>query len=58
MKLLSNKIIIAFLAVVVASGCTKKFEELNTDPNSVTINNYNPLYHLTPNIFFITEYGV
>ena len=28
-------------------SCTRNFEELNTDPNSVTINNYNPSYNLT-----------
>lgn len=47
MKLLFNNIFIALMAVVMATGCTKKFEELNTDPNSVTIDKYNPLYHLT-----------
>jgi SusD/RagB-like outer membrane lipoprotein len=40
-----------FLAAVVFSlinvGCTKNFEELNTDPNSVTVNNYSPVYNLT-----------
>jgi hypothetical protein len=47
MKRVVNKIAVAITAVILVSGCTKKFEELNTDPNSVTINNYNPLYHLT-----------
>ena len=47
MKLLFNKIVFVLGLVVLISGCTKKFEELNTDPNSVTINNYNPVYHLT-----------
>src|SRR3954463_3351347 len=40
------KIIIVLSAVTIA-GCTKNFEELNTDPNSVTVNNYNPGYNLT-----------
>jgi hypothetical protein len=39
--------IVFVLAVISITGCTKNFEELNTDPNSVTINNYNPAYNLT-----------
>jgi hypothetical protein len=39
--------IVFVLAVVTIAGCTKNFEELNTDPNSVTVNNYNPAYSLT-----------
>jgi hypothetical protein len=39
--------IVFVLAIVVITGCTKNFEELNTDPNSVTVNNYNPAYNLT-----------
>lgn len=39
--------IVFVLAVVSFAGCTKNFEELNTDPNSVTVNNYNPGYNLT-----------
>lgn len=43
-----NKIIFSTaLATVVLGSCTKKFEELNTDPNSVTVNNYPPVYNLT-----------
>jgi hypothetical protein len=39
--------IVLVLAVVGSTGCTRNFEEINTDPNSVTINNYNPAYNLT-----------
>jgi hypothetical protein len=39
--------IVFVLMVVGLSACTKNFEELNTDPNSVTLNNYNPAYNLT-----------
>lgn len=39
--------IVFVLAVFILAGCTKNFEELNTDPNSVTTNNYNPAYNLT-----------
>lgn len=35
------------LMIVFFSGCTKQFEKINTDPNQVTLNNYNPLYNLT-----------
>jgi hypothetical protein len=35
------------LVVFSATRCTKKFEDLNTDPNSVTVNNYSPIYSLT-----------
>lgn len=35
------------LALCSLAACTKNFEELNTDPNSVTVNNYNPGYNLT-----------
>lgn len=39
---------IVFVSTVIAmAGCTKNFTELNTDPNSVTVNNYNPAYNLT-----------
>lgn len=47
MKPLLNKLFVVSIAAILVSGCTKKFEQLNTDPNSVTINNYNPLYHLS-----------
>src|SRR5688572_25153558 len=43
-----KKLFIATLVVsLISSACTKNFEELNTDPNSVTVNNYPPVYHLT-----------
>ena len=42
-----TRIILPAVALFVAGGCTKNFEELNTDPNSVTVNNYNPGYNLT-----------
>src|SRR5688500_7539790 len=43
-----NKILFVTLVIVITSiGCTKNFEELNTDPNSVTVNNYPPVYNLT-----------
>src|SRR5688500_2923627 len=43
-----NKILFVTLVIVITSiGCTKNFEELNTDPNSVTVNNYSPVYNLT-----------
>jgi Starch-binding associating with outer membrane len=43
-----NKIFagIAVTALMFTS-CTKNFEELNTDPNSVSVNNYPPAYNLT-----------
>ena len=39
--------IVFVLAIISITSCTKNFNELNTDPNSVTINNYNPGYNLT-----------
>lgn len=39
--------IVFVLAITSITSCTKNFNELNTDPNSVTINNYNPGYNLT-----------
>src|SRR5687767_9078607 len=39
--------LVATIAVLGSIGCTKDFEELNTDPNSVTVNNYSPVYNLT-----------
>jgi hypothetical protein len=35
------------LTIIIIAGCTRNFEDLNTDPNSVTVNNYNPGYNLT-----------
>ncbi|MBC7902443.1 MAG: SusD/RagB family nutrient-binding outer membrane lipoprotein [Gemmatimonadaceae bacterium] len=35
------------LVSAIALGCTKNFEEINTDTNSVTANNYVPGYNLT-----------
>src|SRR4051794_27963591 len=44
----SFKIFFSLVLVVFSTTrCTKKFEELNTDPNSVTVNNYSPIYSLT-----------
>ncbi|HEX6193387.1 MAG TPA: SusD/RagB family nutrient-binding outer membrane lipoprotein [Chitinophagaceae bacterium] len=44
----SNKLFagIALSAMLLVS-CTKNFEELNTDPNSVPASNYPPVYNLT-----------
>ena len=39
--------IVFVLAIVSFAACTKNFKELNTDPNSVGVNNYVPGYHLT-----------
>jgi hypothetical protein len=35
------------LAMVNIAGCTKNFEEINTDPNSVAATSYVPAYNLT-----------
>ena len=37
----------ALFGAAVLSGCTKDFEEINTDTNSVTANNYVAVYNLT-----------
>lgn len=43
-----NKIFTGIAATALLfSSCTKNFEELNTDPNSVSVNNYPPGYNLT-----------
>ncbi len=43
-----NKILIGIVFIAgLLSSCTKNFEELNTDPNSVSVNNYPPVYSLT-----------
>jgi hypothetical protein len=47
MKYLSKIIPVSMLALLMLGSCTKNFEELNSDPNSVTVNNYNPAYNLT-----------
>ncbi|HEX2607003.1 MAG TPA: SusD/RagB family nutrient-binding outer membrane lipoprotein [Flavisolibacter sp.] len=47
MRSIYKKLIQSFLIVALLGSCTKNFEELNTDPNSVTVNNYNPGYNLT-----------
>jgi hypothetical protein len=39
--------IVFVLAMVSIAGCTKNFEGLNTDPNSVAVSNYVPAYNLT-----------
>jgi hypothetical protein len=47
MKSLTKFALATMFAAIACSSCTKNFEELNTDPNSVTVNNYPPVYHLT-----------
>ena len=47
MKRINQLFFAAVIIALVCSSCTKNFEELNTDPNSVTVNNYPPVYHLT-----------
>src|SRR5215216_1279062 len=47
MKSFHKIIFVAAVFVLTGIGCTKNFEQLNTDPNSVTINNYPPIYNLT-----------
>ena len=47
MKSLYKIFLVATALLVISVGCTKKFEKLNTDPNSVTVNNYPPVYNLT-----------
>jgi hypothetical protein len=47
MKFLKQLLLLPFFVAIVFSSCTKNFEDLNTDPNSVTVNNYPPVYHLT-----------
>lgn len=43
-----NKIFFATAVLVfLTTSCTKNFEELNTDSNSVTVNNYSAVYNLT-----------
>ena len=42
-KLLAGTIVTTLLF----ASCTKNFEELNTDPNSVSASNYPPVYNLT-----------
>jgi hypothetical protein len=42
-KFFTGSVIVTLLFV----SCTKNFEELNTDPNSVSVNNYPPVYNLT-----------
>src|SRR5215471_6948615 len=47
MKSLNKIFFTAAIVSIFGLGCTKNFEKLNTDPNSVTVNNYNPGYNLT-----------
>jgi hypothetical protein len=47
MKRINQLFFAVAITVMAFSSCTKNFEELNTDPNSVTVNNYPPVYHLT-----------
>jgi len=46
MKLI-NKIFFLVGASLMFAACTKKFEELNTDPNGASAANYPPVYNLT-----------
>jgi hypothetical protein len=41
------KFLIAFTAIIVMAGCTKKFEELNTDPTKAGPDSFNPNFLLT-----------
>lgn len=47
MKKAIHYIAIAAFTSGVLTGCTKNFEEINTDTNQVTVNNYKPEYSLT-----------
>lgn len=47
MKLIKKIITGGTALSLLLMSCTKKFEELNTDPNSVSSNNYPPVYSLT-----------
>src|SRR5688572_21759428 len=47
MKHLKRLISGTALVALLVSSCTRNFEELNTDPNSVSVNNYLPVYSLT-----------
>lgn len=47
MKLLNKIVSGTVLFTILFASCTKNFEELNTDPNSVSVNNYPPVYNLT-----------
>ena len=46
MKLI-NKIFFLVGASLMFAACTKKFEELNTDPIGASAANYPPVYNLT-----------
>ena len=46
MKLI-YKFLVAFTAIMVMAGCTKKFEELNTDPTKAGPESFNPNFLLT-----------
>jgi hypothetical protein len=47
MKSLSKYLYIPALLISLLTGCTKHFDETNTDTNSVTSDNYIPVYNLT-----------
>ena len=47
MKLINKLVSGTCLVAILLTSCTKNFEELNTDPNSVSVNNYPPVYNLT-----------
>ncbi|HEX7906337.1 MAG TPA: SusD/RagB family nutrient-binding outer membrane lipoprotein, partial [Chitinophagaceae bacterium] len=47
MKLIYKIVTGIALNGLLLSSCTKNFEELNTDPNGVSANNYPPVYNLT-----------
>ena len=41
------KFLVAFTAIAIMAGCTKKFEELNTDPTKAGPDSFNPNFLLT-----------
>src|SRR5215212_2220896 len=47
MKLNIKLLAVAAIGSMLLISCTKNFEKLNTDPNSVSVNNYPPVYNLT-----------
>ncbi len=47
MKVINKILTGVMVAGILLTACTKNFEKLNTDPNSVSVNNYPPVYNLT-----------
>lgn len=47
MKFINKIFTGAAITALLFASCTKNFEELNTDPNSVSVNNFPPAYNLT-----------